>query len=354
MIGLALLLTACSSGFNSGPLIGCTAGSSVGSTTAPVNGAVAGRLSQVAAEMSVGEFRLLNTNGYNASLLDACDGSHTVLEWADRGYWDPLRNQFHFVGQGHYACEKHLVYTESTNSWSTAVSPSFGGIGHGYEHNAMDPATGNLFYRAYNSKSIRKFFSSCGKWTDLPKIPTRNVQVAGAAEYFPELHGLVFVDSSAGVWLYREPTNSWSRLASAGTTKAIGAYHNFSAYHPGQKMVLFGGGNGSTAVFKVDDKGTVSQVARSPAELGIKRGIVLPNSVTGNFMAFYDNGQLYEYRVASNSWANVGNHPIMNYTKHWRVGAVVESRGVFMFITSDLNNSKVLLYKYGISDTGQN
>ena len=354
-VGLALSLTACSSRVSGGPIGVCTPGSSVVSTTAPVKGAAAGQLSKVAVEMNVGEFRLLETKGYDRTLLDACTSGHTVLEWSNRGYWDALRNEFHFVGQGHQSCEKHLVYTESSDSWTTATAPSFGGIGHGYEHNAMDPATGDMFYRGYNSKRIRKYSASSGVWSDIPAVPTGQIQCCGAIEYFPDMQGLIFVDSWAGVWLYEEQTNSWSQLAGGllhggggDVAKSLGPYHNFATYHPTQKSVVFGGGNGSNAIFAVNARGEIDRLADSPAPLGIGSGILLPNPASCNFMAFYNDGQMYELQMASNTWVSAGKHPIMRHAQNWRVGAVLEPQSVFMFITYNFENSKVLLYKYGI------
>lgn len=56
--------------------------------------------------------------------------------------WDPVKREVRFVGQGHNEAEKMIVYSESDNSWKGISGPNSGGIGHGYDHNAINPATG--------------------------------------------------------------------------------------------------------------------------------------------------------------------------------------------------------------------
>ena len=64
---------------------------------------------------------------------------------------------------------------------------------------AVNPATGEHYWRYYYSRRVERYDPVSGTWTALPLIPASYVQAASPIEYFPELGGLVFVDKPSGV-----------------------------------------------------------------------------------------------------------------------------------------------------------
>jgi hypothetical protein len=304
-------------------------------------------LGNLVAQMKPGEWKVLNTKGYGFNLLEACDGYHSILAWANTGEWYADAREFHFIGQGHYACQKHIVYNVMTNTWTTLPLAQTPEIGHGYEHNALDPATGDYYYREWNSTTIMKRTRATGSWSELPNIPgSLNAQVASAIDWFPELGtkgSLVFVDSVAGIWAFDAASRTWNELSDP---LPMGDYNIFSAYNPAHAVVLFGGGNGSFNVYKLDSSGRITSCKNSPIELGIARAVVEFEPNTGKYLAFANSGQLYQYDVASNAWSLLGSHPVMTYARDWRVASALSTYGVIFFITWDYDNSKVLLYKH--------
>jgi hypothetical protein len=325
----------------------------IGITSGGAQIAQASALSDAAAALQPGEWVEFQTNGYGENLLSACNNINTILEWSNKATWNPVDNEVHFVGQGHVTCAKHIRFQESTNSWTTIASPDgIGTFGHGYEHSAVNPTNGDFFYRNYNSDRIEKFSISSENWSSLPNIGT-STQVAGAIAYFPEAGGLLFVDGDYGIYFYSSASNSWSVVAnttltvdSSKPTLDMDSYHNFASYNPSDRAVYFGGGNGSQFVYKFDENRNVSQIASSPASIGINRGLTVPDPSSGTQLLFSNSGSLYEYDSTTNSWSGAGSHPVMSYARDWRVAVPISSYGVIMFLTWDFGNSKVLLYRH--------
>lgn len=323
-------------------------------TLALTSSVYASALSDAADTLQAGDWMEFNTQGYGGSLLDACDGEHSILEWSNKAVWNPVRREVLFVGQGHVSCAKHIRFQESSNAWSTSSLPA--GIetfGHGFEHNTVDPMNGDLYYRNYNSDQIERFDGSSGSWSPLPRIGS-STQVAGAIEYFPEAEGLLYVDGDFGVYFYEKQSNAWSLIANTAValdnskpTASMGPYGNFASYNPVDKVVYFGGGNDSNRFYKLSAQGQVSQLADSPVPIRPGTSLTVADPSTGLQLVFSDDGVQYEYSSGSNTWSNAGTHPVMDYARDWRIATPISTHGVIMFLTWDFSDSKVLLYRYG-------
>src|SRR5262249_43509468 len=149
-----------------------------------------------------------------------------------------------------------MMYSESTNTWSYGPYPPVGCqsgtptnpcFAHGYDHSTVDPATGDFYYRHYNSTKVYRYRG--GSWAAIAPIALSSIQCCGALEYFPDMGRLIFVDGDWGVMAYNPSTDSWSRVANGNvnvvSTLAVltmSSYNNFAVYNPVAKVVLFGGG----------------------------------------------------------------------------------------------------------------
>src|SRR2546423_12409652 len=137
-------------------------------------GQTTGALSQNAAAMQPGEWRVLNqsgdASGWNYTLLST--GTDNILNYADKGLWNPNTREMFFLGKGAGGgLFKFLSYTESSNQWVQQpkpywdCSPSDTCLGHGYEHSTIDPATGNIYWRPYGSNVVYKWTRSTKTWS---------------------------------------------------------------------------------------------------------------------------------------------------------------------------------------------
>ena len=138
-------------------------GSSSGSTPSQTGSSI----SALAASMQPGTWaELVNTNGFNnGTVFRPGGGAGSILEYTDRGSWNPINRTVMILGGAHatgkVACDTSafVKYTESTNTWTNTLPnpcPDFdrafsGGIGHGYQHNTINPNTGNFYHRQYYS-----------------------------------------------------------------------------------------------------------------------------------------------------------------------------------------------------------
>jgi hypothetical protein len=322
--------------------------------------------------MSPRSWAQLETNNFNPGgsniLVPAIGGSLSyITQYSDRGVWDPVSHEFFFYGAAHgdsaqnQLCRKFVKYSESDNSWSVLPDPGFW-TAHAYEHQTIDPSTGLLYYRSYNSTEVRAYNTRTNVWNLLPNIPMGPHQVAGALEYFPDRHGLVFVDGDWGVWFYNLSTH-WTQVAhtNGGGSQGLpvlrmGPYHNFSAYSPIYKLVLFGGGNGSSNVYKMDAKGHIS-TAKSPSfAIGVTATIVSIDPVSGKYLVITSAKQSYEYDPGTDAWTQLDIPPAPFFgigpdgPVFGAVAAPISNYGIVIFVKyAHDGKSSVFLYKHSPS-----
>ena len=324
--------------------------------------AQASALSDAAASLQPGQWTVLNkagdASGFNFDLITACgdDCGDVVLNYTDKGLWNPLTRELHFIGKGHMRELKHLSYSEATNKWAREADPywtchapwgSCYGMIHGYEHTSINPLTGDIFARIANSTELYKWTRASKTWSKLPAAPLKSV-VALGIEYFPELGGLVLAGGGE-VHLLQDSTNTWTQLAQG---LSMGPYHNVARYNPVQKVVLFGGGNGSRQLYKLDAAGKVTAIAAAPANVGIMASVFMADPASGKYLLFGENGDFYEYDVVKNSWGalSTANVPMFSSESNrirWRVGIPVSTYGLIAFLAEGGDtNTRVLLYRH--------
>jgi hypothetical protein len=325
-------------------------------------------LSSLAASMQPGTWAEFTTTGYGLSLLDAGNGHH-ILEYADKACWDPVARRVRFVGEGHYSDLKFITYSDATNAWVVEPDPYwFCGagqcIGHGYDLNAMDPATGDHYFHRFNTRYFYHFNAATSAWDSLPDIPQSVLDIvciAGADEYFPELGGMVYVNGdgdpsrNGSVYLYRPAQRQWTLL---GSNLPMGGYHNFAAYNPTVHAMLFGGGNGSRDIYRLDASGQITTLRQAPINLGIVSSLAVPDPVTGNYLIFGADKSFWEYDIRTDSWRLISTstlpiHVVATDGAVWGVVAVpITTYGVTMFLKYDTSNPKLYLYKHAASTGG--
>ncbi|HYR83881.1 MAG TPA: LamG-like jellyroll fold domain-containing protein [Terriglobia bacterium] len=319
-------------------------------------------LGTLAASMPQGSWAELATNNMAATLDNTGGSSGMTLPYSDDAVWDPVSKQLFFVGGDHnpIPCYPRFVsYTDSTNSWQILPQPSWFPCQypmHGYHHTAIDPANGKLYHRPFNNPVVRKYDIASQTWTDLPAIPSsviNNLSCCTGVTWFPERNALIYASFESGangvVAEYSESTGQWHRIAGS---LPMGPYHNIALYNPLYQVVLFGGGNGDSHLYKLDSAGHVTTLQSAPIPIGIGQSVVTVDPVSGKYLIAGNSNDFYVYDVVADIWQRQsGAAPIFGlpaYTPpvHGIVAAPLSTYGVTMFVRCYVSNCHTYLYKH--------
>jgi hypothetical protein len=280
--------------------------------------------------------------GFNGSAVSANGPSvPSLLTYAARANWDAAHRRILFAGTSHTGGQVIsgagglITWDDATNQVTReSYSWSSENPGHSYYHTALNPNNGNMYFRSYNSASIyRRVFGQTGQgsWSTsgVANHPNPANQVAGGLEWFSEANGgsggLVFVDA-AGACLSNANVSSWSRV-SAGS----GNYHNWAVRAGGS--VYFGGGNGSSAMWRLNPSGSASSQPSTPLQAGVSaQAIVLPHPNGNGLLLFESNtgsGAIYYFN--GSSWSSVSGRHQINAANYW-AGCAIPEYGVIVFL----------------------
>lgn len=317
-------------------------------------------LSDLAATMQPGEWRELATSGFNSGgILIPPGGQGNLLEYTDEAQRNPLTGKIYIIGcarsnagAGNYQCGNTdaedagmIEYDELTNTWARMPTASIDTGFHTYDHAAIDPATGDYYFRELTNR-VWKY--SGGQWTQLPRIAASAYDTAccGGLEYFPERGELIFIDGGGGgrIHTWRTGVTSWSVSDVAPT---LGSYEIFTEYSARRRVLYMGGGNGDDyGLVLMNEQGQFTRAASAPAALGQSGSVQSIDPNTGNLLLFASNNQMYEYDPSNNSWASRGTHPLNGSYNLMAVAVPVPEYGVVFAVKWDFGNSKVYLYKH--------
>lgn len=321
-----------------------------------LSAAHASPLSDAANNLEPGESVRVNTN-LPGSVLTT-DGANFLM-WASSGVWDPTRREVRFVGK-RYSLYPHrfLVYSENSNAWSSDRSLP-GALtcncnGHGYDHNAVDPATGTNYYRGYNSHTI---YAWNGSWSEL-QIPSGSVDIASSISWVNGL-GLVYVDKYKFIY-YNGST--WQSLGTPPTTN----YHNVSEYNPTSQTLIYGGGNGVSAMWKLDANRRIARIKDPPFNQGASetQTVLVSDPSSDQFITWQKRSTSWAaYDVSSDSWSTLqrssgdGSTPsrgVPNLSSSDTAGATIaipiNTYGVIMYVQyTGTGDAGVWVYKHSPS-----
>ncbi|MGH8729710.1 MAG: hypothetical protein ACREV9_16480 [Burkholderiales bacterium] len=308
--------------------------------------------------MKPGEWAEFKTANFSRGLLET-PGSF-ITAFSDDAVWNPQRNELYFLGAGHGERDqtRFIKYSVADNAWSTIPLPSsLESIGHSYDHNAIDPATGAFYHRVYHTREVHKYDTSRQSWSVLPQWPSGYyVSITGGLEYFPEMGGLVYINGGAkndnsGYALFFKD-NAWREMR-AGLH--FGDYHTFSEYNPVERAIVFGGGEWyqqgeSREMYKVDAAGKVAKLKDAPLDLGTHETVFTVDPVSGKYLVFGRDRSFWEYDLASDSWKKLESRvPFFTDTARdnpvqGTIASPISNYGVVMFVSYHAN--RVYLYKH--------
>jgi hypothetical protein len=300
-------------------------------------------LARLAESMKPGTWAELKTEGYTADLLKV--QSHQILEYTDTAVWDPKSEQVLFVGQGHYSAVKFIAYSASTNTWKLMPTPPWwkgdpetgkGPIGHAYNNNAIDPTKGILYHHQSATRLVHRYDIAKAEWTTLPEIKGAATGHGTALAYFPEMKGLVRVLAGT-VHFFDEEKNTWSVLKEK---VAMGPYHNIAKYNPVDRSVIFGAGNGSKDLYRLDASGNITKLAEAPFVIRISSTLVTVDPVSGDLLVLNmeAKNQFHALDLKKNEWKRLADAP-----SNEGAAVAVATHGVSLFFS--YRPAKVYLYK---------
>jgi hypothetical protein len=302
--------------------------------------------------MQPGTWAELGTSDILTALsTDGLGGS--ILGYAEDAAWDPQSRQLLLVSGDHLGSPdgdppRFVAYSAPDNAWRILPQPFWVRAVnmHGYDHNALNPATGDFYHRPFLERTVYKYGIFTEEWSALPMIPESVMDYDNCCmglEYFPELGGLILAGSTTGsvideVYFFREATQEWLKL---GSGFPMGTHEQFVEYNPVHKLVLFGGGGGELGknIYAVRSSGIVSPLGPAPIALGVMNAIVTVDPLSGEFLIFGKGGEFYRFDVIADRWSAVeAPVPIFSPAREpdilvWQVIAVPASTyGVVLFV----------------------
>ncbi|MBW8889105.1 MAG: hypothetical protein JF616_15230 [Fibrobacteres bacterium] len=225
----------------------------------------------------------------NAS-LNALDLESSILYWTNSGVWDPVKKQVRWIGGPGTCCSslptfKMITYDEATDTWAITPTP-YTGSGHGYDGNAINPATGLHYFGQKDEPQVRVWDGA--SFSLLPAAPV-SALTTPSLTWFPELNsgagGLLFMGDEGKLAWYNG--SQWTSITGVQTT----GYDNFSEYNPVDKVVWLGNGSGAY---------------RLSADLTLTRLAAAPFSLEGNACALHScdplSGLYIVTNLANNTW----------------------------------------------------
>jgi hypothetical protein len=354
-------------------------GQGVLSTTTVEAACTGSTLPALAGNMAVNEWCQLatvNNSGLSDVMGDVGEGGY-ISEYANSAAWDPINEKFHFIGAHHGTTYigRHVVYARATNAWTqstwpggcqsgTASSPCFN---HAYDHNTVDPSTGDVYWRHYNDgRNVRRGTGQGTTWSMLPPIPAQQGQCCLVMKWFPERGGLVWVEPDWGAFLWTKATNTWTRIADTSQNETslvdlsgMGVSNTSltGMYSPTKRVMIVAG---QTSVWKLDAAGAWAQLAAAPVALGTNRTSLAADPVSGDFVIM-SNGSTTMRRLnpdGGGSWSTISaNVPLalteLNGPGDGLVNAPITNYGVIMYVKYTGASTQTWLFKLSPSTIDQ-
>lgn len=320
----------------------------------PPAGCGASRLQEVASALASGSSVELETAGLTTELH--FDGyANTVFGYGFEAFWDANTCQVLFIGGGHLSLTKFIVYNAAENEWFQAPDPEYlcairgpgdevrwNCVNHAYGNDAYDPESGTFYYFYDGAvRSIEVTTSIGSAWNRVADWPDGQTSYT-SMEYFVEMDRLVIVDSAQ---LHVVDPSSGERTSIDGPFP-MGAYHFYGVYNPIHGVMLFGSGNGSEAFNVLSPDGSVRRVSDAPRSFHPEPDgdttfkILTFDPVSGDYLAYSRNGDLFRYDVAGDAWSDTGT----TLPAGADVASAITSYGVVLFV--DVNENRVWLYKH--------
>jgi hypothetical protein len=313
------------------------------------------------------------------SLLGVGGVSGTMIHFSNSMPWNPFSKVIEIIGMDHgYPHLRHVRYDVATNQFVLVADDAGLGQAHGYDHNTVNPYTGDLYHRRYSgfsgTISARKKALGASSFVNIPSVATTDQVAIGACWWSGSFVGggtqgsfMLFNSGNAvggsddgQILAYNPLTNTWfyNQAGKAPNYGGGSTYHSVIEYSPIKNVAVYGGGNvAPDRLWRLSSDGSVLAMPNVPSgkEVGIQRGLLVDDPVTGNFLLL-SNGQLWELNPSgSGTWTQQtgtrtppsgvgipGPSPIVAV-----IASSIPDYGVVAFITQPSQNGATFyLYKH--------
>lgn len=269
-------------------------------TTVTVSAAGSSVLATLATAMAPNTWARLTVSNQDALLSDI-GNSQEMIPYYNSAPWSTVSRRIEIFGRDHgtgggtSTFAKLVYYVEATNQFQLIRNPvTEFQDSHGYDHNAINPYTGDFYHRVYNGGNgsvpypVYRKVKDGTAFTQIPNPPPYSTGVAlgttwcnagflgsGAQGCF-----LMFTPGEAytnpGRILAFDPvSNSWfyNRDNRAPGINGVDNYHQVCEYSANGNFIIYGGGNRSSRqLWKMDTAGNVTTLATSPVPIGSAPG----------------------------------------------------------------------------------
>lgn len=288
-------------------------------------------LAVLATSMAPGSWAKLTPANDQNPVLGVGSVSGTMLHYCNSMPWNPVSKAIEIIAEDHnYGSQRHVRYVESTNQFLLVANDAGLGNGpaHGYDHNAVNPYTGDLYHRLFSGFSgqisVRKKALGALGFTSIPSVPAADQVAVGACWWSGSFVGaggqgcfLIFNSGNATgtakdghIAAYDPLTSKWfySQEGKAPFYGSGSTYHSLIEYSAKKNVAVFGGGNAApNKLWRLNSDGSSLAMPNVPSGkgVGIQQGLLIDEPVTGNFLLL-SAGQLWELNPSgSGTWTQL-------------------------------------------------
>jgi chitodextrinase len=290
----------------------------------PLTGTALGNLAN---SMAPGTWAQLTAANQDA-VLGVGNVSGTMIHFCNSMPWNPFSKVIEIIGMDHnWGMQRHVRYDVKTNQFILVAADD--GLGtqvqHGYDHNTVNPFTGDLYHRFYSgfTGTISSFKKVLGgsSFVALPGVSASDQVAIGATWWSGPFVGggsqgsfMIFNSGNAlgnandgQILAYNPLSNTWffNKQAMAPFYGSGSTYHSVIEYSSIKNVAVYGGGNvAPNRLWRLNSDGSFIAMPNVPAGkgVGIQQGLLVNEPVSGNFLLL-SAGELWELNpTGSGTW----------------------------------------------------
>jgi len=343
-------------------------------STKPINapgGFAVTALGQAALDLAAGAWAQFVVPNQDAILAD--DGSSgSCITFANSFPWNPISQCVEMLTSDHHGETpnmRHIRYNDLDDAFANVQGMgAVPGIGHGYDHNALNPTTGDFYHRLYGGDiNIYRKALGAGSFSSLTSLSASAQVAIGACWWRGSFTGggaqgslVVFNSGNSNnaandgqIVAYNPLTGTWfyNQVGKAPFYGSGSTYHSVIEYSFVKNVAVYGGGNvAPDRLWRISSDGSSVAMPNTPSGkiVGIERGVLVDDPVSGNFLLL-SAGQLWELNPdGSGTWTQKTSPPgaVGVPGAQWVVAAAIPDYDVIMFITQEnQTGGNVYLYK---------
>jgi hypothetical protein len=291
----------------------------------PLTGTALGTL---AGSMAPGTWAQLNGIPNQDAILGVGNVSGTMIHFSNSMPWNPFSKVIEIIGMDHnWGMQRHVRYDVKTNQFILVAADD--GLGtqvqHGYDHNTVNPFTGDLYHRFYSgfTGTISSFKKVLGgsSFVALPGVSASDQVAIGATWWSGPFVGggaqgsfMIFNSGNAlgnandgQILAYNPLSNTWfyNQQGKAPFYGSGSTYHSLIEYSSIKNVAVYGGGNvAPNRLWRLNSDGSFLAMPNVPAGkgVGIQQGLLVNEPVSGNFLLL-SAGELWELNPSgSGTW----------------------------------------------------